>query len=290
MPELPEVETTVRYLRRKVLNRTFLDAWTDSAKIIKKPDSFNSFKESIKGKQIKEIWRRAKNIIFELSGGFSLLIHLKMTGHLLVGNWELKSGVWKSAKKGPLEEPVNKYIHLMFWLDSGLMLTLSDLRKFAKVELWETKKLIASPGIKKLGPEPLDPSFNFQKLRKALRKRGRIKQVLMDQNVIAGIGNIYADEILWEARIHPLRSAVDLKEKELKSIYQAIKKILKKAVELGGTSVSDFRNPEGRPGLYGKVLKVYQQEGKKCPRCKGVIKRIKIGGRSAHFCPVCQKP
>jgi len=288
MPELPEVETTVRYLRRKVLDRTFLDAWTDSKKTIKKPNSFNSLKKLIKGKRIKGIRRRAKNIIFDLSGGFSLLVHLKMTGHLLVGNWRL-NGVWESIKKGLLREPVNKYIHLMFRLDRGLMLALSDLRKFAKVEMWKTEELSASPGFEKLGPEPLDSSFSFKEFKKILKKRGRIKQVLMDQSVIAGIGNIYADEILWEARIHPLKPALKLKEKELKDIYRAIRRILKEAIRLRGTSVSDFRDPEGRPGSYGKVLKVYQRKGEKCPRCGRVITRIKINGRSAHFCPICQK-
>ncbi len=289
MPELPEVETTVRYLRRKVLNRTFLDVWTDSAKTIKRPSDFNSFKKLIKGKRIKGIRRRAKNIIFDFSDGFSLLVHQKMTGHLLVGTWRL-NGAWESTKKGSLREPVNKYIHLMFWLDNNLMLALSDLRKFAKVEIWKTKELSASPGFKKLGPEPLDPSFSFKKFKEVIKSRkGRIKQILMDQSIIAGIGNIYADEILWEVRIHPLKSTLRLEEKELKDIYRVIRKILKEAIRLKGTSVSDFRDPEGRPGSYGKVLKVYQREGEKCPRCKKAITRIKINGRSAHFCPICQK-
>lgn len=290
MPELPEVETIVRDLQKKVLSRTFLDVWTDSSKTIKKPRSFGEFGKLIKGRKIQKIWRRAKNIIFELSGGCSLLIHQKMTGHLLVGIWDLESGAWKSSEKGALEEPVNDYIHLMFWLDNGKMLALSDLRKFAKVELWKTEELKNSKEFKKIGPEPLEKSFNFGKFKKILKKKkGKIKQVLMNQEVIAGIGNIYSDEILWEAKVHPLRDVSKLSDKELGRIYLTTQKILKKAIELRGTSISDFRDTEGRPGFYGKTRKVYQRKGEKCPRCGDIIKRIKVGGRSAHFCPNCQK-
>lgn len=290
MPELPEVETIVKDLKGKVLNRTFLDVWTDTPKLIKRAKNFKEFDKIIKGKKIVRIWRRAKNIILDLSGSSSLLIHQKMTGHLLIGNWALNNGCWKPKQKGPLEEPVNRYIHLIFWLSGNLMLALSDLRKFAKVELWGTKDLLSSKEFKDLGPEPLDKKFAFNEFKKTLRQtRGKIKQVLMNQNVIAGIGNIYSDEILWEARIHPFKEVSKLKEGELKEIHSAIKKVLKKAVELRGTSISDFRDPEGKKGFYSKIRKVYQREGEKCPRCGGIVKRLKIGGRSAHFCPNCQK-
>lgn len=318
MPELPEVETTINGLKKKVLGRTFLDIWTDFAKTIKKPSSLKIFRKDIIGRKIKGIRRRGKNIIFELSGNKILLIHQKLTGHFLVGNWKLKTGNWKSEVEGPLEEKINSYIHLMFFLDNNQMLGLSDLRKFAKVELWKKKDFVQSKEIKELGPEPLERGFTFEKFKERIKgkkaakgplrppaspklqrgerseaseprqRRSKIKQILMDQTVIAGIGNIYSDEILFEAKIHPFRKTSELKERELRLIFQAIKKILRKAVKLGGTSISDFRDTEGRSGFFGKERKVYQREGEKCQNCGTIIKRVKMSGRSAHFCPQCQ--
>ncbi len=292
MPELPEVETTVDDLKEKVLNRTFIDVWIDSAssRMIKKPGNFKEFKKELKGRKIKKIWRRGKNIIFELSQGYSLLVHQKMTGHLLVGNWKLETGNWKPLKKGPLKEPVNHYIHLMFWLSGGLMLAFSDLRKFGKAELWKTGKLMISEEIENLGLEPLEKSFTFKKFKEVLKgKKGKVKQVLMDQKIIVGIGNIYASEILWEAKINPFKGVLKLSDEELKKIYQAIGKILKKAVKAKGESISDFRRISGEKGGFDHFRKVYQKEGEKCPRCGTKIKRTKIAGRSAYFCPTCQK-
>ncbi len=298
MPELPEVETIVRGLNKKVLLMTFIDVWTDFEKIIKKPEKFNDFKKEIKGKIIKKVFRRGKNIVFELSGGLSLLIHQKLTGHLLIGRWEFENKKW-IPPVGPLSEKINTFIHLLFFLDNGEMLALSDLRKFAKVELWKSEDLKNSEDFKSLGPEPLDSGFTFKRFKKILgnkkaakgeprQRRGKVKQVLMDQNVIAGIGNIYSDEILWHAKIHPLADVSKLNDKELKLIYENIKKILKKAIILRGESISDFRDVEGNKGFFDRERKVYQREGEKCSRCGAKIKRIKLAGRSAHFCPHCQ--
>ncbi len=290
MPELPEVETTVRGLNSKVLERTFVDVWSDWEKIIKKPKEFSQFKKELKDKKIKRIWRRGKNIIFDLSDDYSLLVHQKMTGHLLYGDWKLESGMWKPKIKGPLEDPQNKFIHLLFWLDNGKMLTLSDLRKFAKVEFQKTKELLESKEFKILGPEPLEKDFTFEKFKEALKKKKeKIKQVLMDQNVIAGIGNIYSNEALWHAKIHPEKNIAKLNEKELKLLYQAIKKVLELGVKLGGESFSDYRKPDGSKGDFDTERKAYKREGQKCHRCGAKIKRIKFSGRSAFFCPNCQK-
>ena len=290
MPELPEVETTVRGLNSKVLERTFVDVWSDWEKIIKKPKEFSQFKKELKDKKIKRIWRRGKNIIFDLSDDYSLLVHQKMTGHLLYGDWKLESGMWKPKIKGPLEDPQNKFIHLLFWLDNGKMLTLSDLRKFAKVEFQKTKELLESKEFKILGPEPLEKDFTFEKFKESLKKKKeKIKQVLMDQNVIAGIGNIYSNEALWHAKIHPEKNIAKLNEKELKLLYQAIKKVLELGVKLGGESFSDYRKPDGSKGDFDTERKAYKREGQKCHRCGAKIKRIKFSGRSAFFCPNCQK-
>lgn len=291
MPELPEVETVVRDLNKKVLNRTLFDVWTDFPKMIKKPKKFEEFKKTIKRKEIKKVWRRGKNIIFELSGGLRLLIHQKMTGHLLLGKWRKKGNIWQSLIPGPLkEDPMNKFLHLIFWLDNDQMLALSDLRKFAKVELWEKSELENAKVFKILGPEPLDKNFTFEKFKAVLskKKKGKIKQILMDQQIIAGIGNIYSDEILWASKIHPLKDVSKLEERELKAIYKSMKEILPRAIKLGGESFSDFRRISGQKGYFDKERKVYRRQGEKCSCCGKIIKRIKVGGRSAHFCPACQ--
>ncbi len=298
MPELPEVQTTVNGLNKKVLNRAFLDVWSDWEKILKKPKSFVDFKKEIKNKKIKKVWRRAKNVIFDLSENYSLLVHQKMTGHLLVGRWEQANNIWKPVdKKSLLNDPYNRFLHLIFFLDNKEMLALSDARKFAKVELWKTNELLNSKEFNNLGPEPLEKSFTFEKFKNALLgsppslkfRHGKIKQVIMDQNVIAGIGNIYASEVLWQAKIHPEKSLAKLSKKELKSLYEAIKKVLELSVKLGGESFADYRNVEGKKGEFDSERKVYRREGEKCFRCGTIIKRIKIGGRSSCFCPACQK-
>src|SRR3989344_3597142 len=155
MPELPEVQTTIDGLNKKVLNRTFIDVWSDWEKTVKMPRDFKTFKKELKGKKIKKIWRRAKNVIFELSDGYSLLIHMKMTGHLMVGKWIISRDKWRPVKRGPLDEKINLFIHILFFLDNGQMVALSDLRKFAKVELWKTEDLLSSKEFLAWGPEPL---------------------------------------------------------------------------------------------------------------------------------------
>lgn len=287
MPELPEVETIVRELKKEVLNRTFLDVWTDNPKMIKIP-SWEVFRKQINKRKIKQIRRRAKNILFELSGGKTLLVHLKMTGHFLLGEWEKKDGKWISLNKGAISsDPMNRFLHLIFWLDNKQMLALSDLRKFAKAELWDEKGL--QEHLESLGPEPLEKGFTFSRFKEAIgKKRGKIKTVLMDQTVIAGIGNIYSDEILFYAKVHPLKDVSLLSEKEKKNIYDSIKKVLNLGLKLKGESFSDYRRISGEKGYYDQARKVYRRTGEKCP-CGGKIERIKVGGRSAHFCPKCQK-
>jgi len=288
MPELPEVETTVRDLQKKVLRRAFIDVWTDFGETIGKPKDFEEFKKELIGNKIKNIRRRAKFILFDLSGGKTLLIHQKLTGHLLLGKWRRKDNKWL-ASSPPLLEKINTYIHLLFTLDNGEMLALSDLRKFAKVELWDTGKLAESEEMKKLGPEPLEKDFTFEKFKEILKgRKGRIKQVLMNQEVVAGIGNIYSDEILFEAKVNPFKSVPKLTLEELKRIYKFIIKVLKKGIELRGESMIDWRNFRGRKGSYDKYRKVYRREGERCFRCRTIILRKKIGSRSAHFCPQCQ--
>jgi formamidopyrimidine-DNA glycosylase len=290
MPELPEVETTVRGLRKKVLSGTFIDVWSDWEKIVKKPKDFKQFKKEIVNKEIKKVWRRAKNIIFNLSDGYSILVHQKMTGHLLVGKWEKIESKWQPRKEGPMSDPYNRFLHLIFFFKNGEMMALSDVRKFAKVELWKTDELLNSKEFKNLGPEPLEAGFTLKKFKDIFKnKKGKIKQVLMIPENIAGIGNIYASEILWWSKINPEKNVANLSDDELSLIYKNTKKVLGLAVKLGGESFSDYRKPDGTKGGFDSERKVYKKEGVLCSRCGTKIKRIKFGGRSAFFCPECQK-
>ncbi len=298
MPELPEVQTTVNGLHSKVLVRTFVDVWSDHKKVVKKPASFALFKKELCGKKIVRVWRRAKNVIFELSDGYSLLIHMKMTGHLLVGKWEKAKGEWVAIEEGVLREKINSYIHLILFLDNGDMIALSDVRKFAKVELVYTKELLKE--LEKLGPEPLEKDFTLAKFEKLFsarggsapggkNKKGKVKEIIMRPEFIAGIGNIYASEALWWARIHPAKDVSSLNQKELKLLYTSIKKVLTLGIKFGGDSFSDYRDVAGEKGKFEGSKKVYQRVGETCYRCKSVIMRLVIAQRSAFYCPVCQK-
>lgn len=283
MPELPEVQTIVSDLNKILPGLKIADVWTDW---------FENFKKELIGKKILNLQRRAKFILINLSENKTLIIHQKLTGHLLYGKWKWKENGWTSIISGPIQnDPRNRFLHLILNLSNGFQLALSDLRKFAKVLIWDTDELENLADIKNLGPEPLSKEFTFEKFQEIFsKKRGKIKQVLMDQGVISGIGNIYSDEILWEASVHPLKPTPTLHIEELKKIYKAIPKILNRAIRAGGDSMSDYRRPSGEKGGYQNIQNAYQMDGTKCKkRDGGIIERIKISGRSAHFCPVHQK-
>ena len=301
MPELPEVQTIVSDLQKILPGLKIGDVWTDWKKMFKNC-SFDNFKKEVVGEKILNVRRIGKNILIDLSGNKTILVHQKMTGHFLYGNWKMPARLasesvaggakWISEESGPIkDDPQNRFIHLIFDLSNGKQLALSDLRKFAKVLLWPTDKLSELEDINNLGPDPTAEDFDFNKFQERLvGKKGKIKTVLMDQSVFAGIGNIYSDEILWLSGIHPMKPVSSLTQKELKSIFTSTKKILKQALEARGTSDSDYRDPSGKKGKYQEMLFVYGLEGEKCQKKDGgIITRLKIGGRSAHFCPVHQK-
>ena len=283
MPELPEVETIVTDLKKLISGLKITNVWSDIP-------AFQKIKKKIVGRKILGIERKGKNILIGLNQDKTLLVHQKMTGHLMYGKWKRENGAWRSILPGPMrDDPENRFIHLIFFLSNGRQLALCDMRKFAKVVILLTKKILE--GLKELGPDPFDKNLNFKNFKEKINsKQGKIKSVLMDQTVIAGIGNIYSDEILWLAGIHPLKKAADLKEKELKKIYLAIKPVLKKAISARGSSYIDYRDAGGKKGRYQEMQNAYGQEGEKCKkRDGGIIKRIKIGSRSARFCPIHQK-
>ncbi|MCX6813684.1 MAG: hypothetical protein NT078_00415, partial [Candidatus Azambacteria bacterium] len=209
MPELPEVQTIVNDLNKKIKGLTIIDVWTDWPKYFKRSiGGWEAFRKVVKEKKIAKIWRIGKNIIFDLSDNKKILIHQKLTGHLLTGTWNMEHGTWISKQKGPLAEKVNNYIHVMFWLGKNKMMGFSDLRKFGKILVTDKKDFDNLEDIKAIGPDPLIPKFGFNKFKSLIsKKRGPIKKILMDQKVISGIGNIYSDEILFVAKIHPLKKA-----------------------------------------------------------------------------------
>ena len=310
MPELPEVQTIVSDLQKILPGLKIGDVWTDWKKMFKNC-SFDDFKKEVAGEKILNIRRIGKNILIGLSKNKTILVHQKMTGHFLYGNWNFENKKWIGKNDDPMRnDPQNRFIHLVFDLsnnppalskssgEASKQLALSDLRKFAKVLLWPTDKLSELEDVKNLGPDPTAEGFDFNKFKERFTpltagragKKGRIKTVLMDQAVFAGIGNIYSDEILWLSGIHPLKPVSSLTQEELKLIFNSTKKILKKAIEARGTSDSDYRDPYGKKGHYQEMLYVYGLEGEKCQKNDGgIIARIKVGGRSAHFCPKHQK-
>lgn len=307
MPELPEVQTTANILNKQIKGLKILDVWTDYNSVfhkgknnIKDKKYFSFFKDEIINKKIVGVERRAKNVLINVSGNLksqkenkTILVHMKMTGHLLYGNYKNIHGKWIPPSDGLLSDPYNRFIHLVFVLSNKKCLILSDARKFAKVFVFETSKMLEIEDIKKLGPEPLEKCFTYKIFKEQLLKKpnGKIKTVLMDQTIISGIGNIYSDEVLWMSSVKPVARVKDIEENNLKLIYKNIIKVLNESIKVGGDSMSDYRNPFGERGGYQNIHKVYRRVGEKCKMkdCAGIIQRIKVGGRSAHFCDVHQK-
>ncbi len=267
MPELPEVETVVAGLRQTVLGRTIRRIEILCPKIVK--SNLRSLTNRLPGRRIEEISRRGKNILFSLSDKNTLLAHLGMTGHMFYFT--------KKTQKDKHDVAVFKF------KDAQGELHFHDTRKFGKLLLLTN----GQQPLQKLGPEPLQISLS--EIVKLFRSRKRmLKPALLDQSFIAGIGNIYADESLFEAKLHPQRTTDKLSDEEIKRLYQAIRKTLNKAIKTGGSSVNNYVDVEGNPGHFQIYHKVYGKEGKPCPRCGAKIKRILVGQRSTHFCPKCQ--
>ena len=299
MPELPEVETTINSLNKTVKGLRILDVWSNynskyhiGKNNIKDKKYFSSFIKTITGQKIISARRIAKNILIDLGNDITILVHMKMTGHFLYGNFEKVGGLWKASDKGPLQDPMNRFVRMVFTLSNGQFLAFSDMRRFAKVCYFPTETWREFGDLKNIGPDPMQKNLTLKLFKERLLKKpyGKIKQVIMDQEIIAGIGNIYSDEILWASGIHPLSNPLKIPESKFKAAFSAMKKILKKAIESGGDSMSDFRHLDGRKGGYQNFHKAYRLTGTKCsfPLCNGQITKIKLGGRSAHFCAIHQ--
>jgi formamidopyrimidine-DNA glycosylase len=306
MPELPEVETTVRALRAPLVGRTLTHVRNYWPGHIARP-SLPELKKRIRGRRVEAIGRRGKYLVFSLSEreapwsqargasqqnvflpekadhsatatsqgtqAFSretLIIHLKMTGHLSVVD---------------KDQPVQKHVHTIFALANGQELRFRDQRKFGRVYLVHDPEEVLG----KLGPEPLESSFTVEVLQERFKRRKRaLKPLLLDQGFIAGIGNIYADEALFYAGLHPERRANSLSVAEIASLHAAIQKVLRLGIEREGASLDIYVKPDGSRGDMQNTVAVFRRTGQPCYRCGTIVQRIVMGGRSTHFCPTCQ--
>ncbi|MFA5133907.1 MAG: bifunctional DNA-formamidopyrimidine glycosylase/DNA-(apurinic or apyrimidinic site) lyase [Patescibacteria group bacterium] len=274
MPELPEVETIRRQLNKEIRGKKIEKITIRESRPLKV--SKEKFISAVKGAKIKEVGRRAKLLLLYLSNDRVLMFHLKMTGRmLLVGKKDLPT----------------KHTHVIFEISGKQNLFFEDYRKFGFIKLFKENELEGYFAKEGYGPEPLSEDFTYKIMKMCLlaQSKKKIKQVLMEQSCVAGIGNIYASEICFYARVKPDRRVADISESELKNIFKGTKKILNAAIESRGTSADAYLDAYGKQGEFVPKLKVYGREGKKCVRCRGVIKKEKLGGRGTFWCPSCQR-
>lgn len=299
MPELPEVATMVRELNRAVRGKIIKNVVTDTPKLVR-PLTVEQFRAAVRGQAFLDFERRAKFIVVSLgpprrrvSGSKSpvsgyLVWHMGMTGHPLYRNPEQETRNKKLA--AAMRDPMNQHVRLTFHFTDGTRLEYADIRKFGNIELVRPSDLTQHPRLAKLGPEALDLARRPAALCARLKARRKaVKVALLDQEVIAGIGNIYADEALWLARIHPLRSTQRLTLAHCGSLARAIRSVLQQAIRAHGTSIDDYRRLFGNKGRYSGFRKAYQRTNLPCLRCGTLMRRMVVGGRGTHVCPRCQR-
>lgn len=268
MPELPEVETVVRGLRARLPGRRIVSVRLGKTDFMDDPDALAA---ALPGARIVEVRRHGKYILLRLDAAAYLVVHLGMTGQLRVPR---------------AAEPVMAHTHAFFVLDDGRELRYTDPRRFGRIALFSDAQFAATLG--RLGADPLEVSeAEFRRLLAG--RRARVKALLLDQHFLRGIGNIYADESLWRAKIHPARVAAQLRGDQMHRLCETMRHILKEAIRLRGSSVSDYVDANGEPGAYQMRHCVYDREGKRCFRCGTAIRRILVAGRSSYFCPRCQR-
>ncbi len=271
MPELPEVETIRLTLAPKLIGRTIQAGTVSHAKLVQNMPETQLLTE-LRGKEITDLKRRGKYLLIKFTDGWTLTIHLRMTGQLIVV---------------PVTEPVADATYFRLSFDNQTELRFRDQRKFGRVALFPQGQL--SSGIENLGPEPLDPQFTIAVLTKQLSGRKlAIKKALLDQTVIAGIGNIYADEALFVSGIHPARLVESFTDPELAALFAAIQQVLREGIEYRGTTKRDYRTGDGATGEYQNQLRVYGRKGLPCPKCGAPVLKMIFAGRGTHFCPLCQ--
>ncbi|GAA0429436.1 DNA-formamidopyrimidine glycosylase [Lentibacillus halophilus] len=274
MPELPEVETIKETLKQLCIHKTIADVTVHWSNIVKCPDDTDQFKYQLIGQTIRDITRKGKFLLFQLDD-VVLVSHLRMEG---------KFGVH------PAHKPVPKHTHVIFAFNNGEELRYNDVRKFGTMHLFAKGDEWGHKPLNQLGPDPFDATFTPEYLYQRLKKTERVvKTVLLDQTVVAGLGNIYVDETLFKANIHPLHKANKLKKKESKAIWEASIATLREAVDQGGTTIRSYVNSQGDIGMFQQRLFVYGRDGDPCKMCGRAIVKMKIGDRGTHVCVSCQK-
>ena len=275
MPELPEVETIKNDLEPLVVGRKFTEVTVDDDTVVQKP-SVEEFGHGLVGRRVVGLGRRGKFLILRLDNGRGLMVHLRMTGNLLAT---------EACRRLP-KELATARVRAVFRFDDGSTLSFIDRRRMGRMWLVADQEELVG----KLGPEPLSPDFTVAVLAGLLAKhRAPIKAMLCDQGIIAGVGNMYADEALFESRIHPLTPAADLSRAKVKRLYSAIQGILTTAITNRGASVDTYFRPDGNRGAAHYQFKVAHRLNENCPACGGPIERIRVRGRGTYFCPKCQR-
>lgn len=282
MPELPEVESIRKQLEKFVVGHKVLSVEVKNKKIA--PEDFSPIIDA----KFKTIRRFGKVLVFDFDNGYSTVTHIKLTGQFIYRGPNLKrSGILSKKIVGGVPGP---HTHVIFTLDRAGFLYYNDIRRFGWIKLIKTKDILEFDFIKKLGPEPFG-KLDLKTFKEILGKtRRQVKVVLMDQQKMGGVGNIYANDALWDSKIHPGRAANSLTEGETKSLFDSIEKVLKKGIEAGGASELAFVTPDGGEGSYQKYFLAYGKQGTLCPRCKKEkFKKVTLGGRGTYFCSYCQK-
>ena len=289
MPELPEVEVVKKSLKKRINKLKFTNV-----SIINKKLRYEIDKRYIKkiiGHNINNIKRRSKNIILNLDNGESIIFHLGMTGKLTI--IDEKKKIIKTSFSYDQDKLDEKHNHVIFFMNKGIKLIYNDVRKFGYIKIIKTNNINQSNHFNKLGPEPFAKSFNFEYFKKIKKKRQniKIKDLLMDQKFIAGLGNIYVNEILFFCKINPKKKVRNLTKKDMANIIKFSRSVLKKAIQSGGSSIKDFSSSDGKSGKFQLFFNVYGKHGKNCSRrgCRATIQRVKISNRSTFFCNLCQK-
>lgn len=288
MPELPEVETVRRGLHELIIGRKVKAVEHDTPKGF--PNAAADVKLFLIGAVITDVRRRAKVLLVDLSTEYTLVIHLKMTGQLVfrAKNVAFGAGHPNDSLIGELPD---RSTRVTFTFDDGSHLYFNDQRKFGWARLMPTIEVPNIDFMKKVGPEPLEADFTADEFTERFKRRAKspIKAALLDQTVVAGVGNIYADESLWGAKLHPLTLVKDVTKKQFYALYTELRDVMNLSIEKGGSTDRNYVNAEGKKGSYIDFARVFRQEGKPCPRCGTEIIKIRAAGRGTHLCPYCQK-
>jgi formamidopyrimidine-DNA glycosylase len=287
MPELPEVETVRRGLSELIIGKSVTSALHDTPKSF--PNAPADVAQFLVGASIIAIRRRAKVLMIDLSTDYSLVVHLKMTGQLVYVGADSRFGAGH-PNDSLVDALPDKSTRVTINFDDGSQLFFNDQRKFGWVKLMPTVKIPLLPFMQKVGPEPLDATFTAAEFAARFHRRARtsIKAAILDQSVVAGVGNIYADESLWGAFIHPSRLTGSLTEKEFTDLYTDLRAVMNLSIEKGGSSNRNYVNAEGKRGSYMDFARVFRREGQPCPRCGTTIEKLRVAGRGTHICPQCQ--